>query len=60
MHYQMIVDIIRARYNTSQRGISLQSEVDSLSFDEFMARHQIQDEQKCIRWMVEYLNKNIP
>ena len=58
--YQMIVDKQRARYNTAQWKLSLQSEVDSLNFDEVMPRDQIQDEKECIRQIVEYLNNITP
>ena len=44
MPYLMGVDKLRARYNTPHKKLSPQSEVDSLNLDEFMARHQIQDE----------------
>ena len=60
MPYQMIVDKLRARYNTPHRKLSLQSEVDSLDFDEFMTRHQIQYEKECLPRMVEYLNNITP
>ena len=46
MPYQMVVDKLHARYNTLHRKLSLHSEVDSLNFDEFTARHQIQDEKE--------------
>ena len=52
----MVVDKLRAGYNRSQRKLSLQSEVDYLNFDEFMARHQIKGEKECLHCMVEYLN----
>ena len=37
--YRTVVDKLRARYNTPHRKLSLQSEVDSLTFDDFMARY---------------------
>ena len=43
-------------YNTPHRKLSLQSEVDSLNFDDFMVRHLIQNEKEHLRQMVEYLN----
>ena len=60
MPYQMVVDKLRARHDTPHRKLSLQSEIDSLNFDEFMARHQIQDEKELLRRMVEYLNNITP
>ena len=39
MPYQMVIDKLRVRYNTLHKKLSLESELDSLSFDEFMARH---------------------
>ena len=60
MPFQMVVDRLRARYNTPHRKLSLQSEVYSLNLDDFMVRHQIQDEKECLRRMVEYLDNNIP
>ena len=58
--YQTVVDKLRAKYNTTYRNSSLESEVDSLSFDESMARHQKQDEKECLRRMVRYLNNITP
>ena len=43
--YKDIFNKLRTRYNTPHRNLSLQSEVDSLKYDEFMARHKIRDEQ---------------
>ena len=57
---QMVVDKLRARYNTSYRNSSLQSEVDSLSFHDFMVHHQIQHEKECLRRIIEYLNNITP
>ena len=54
--YQMVVDKLRLRYNMTLRNLSLQSKDDSLSFDDFIAQHQRQDERECLRRMVEYLN----
>ena len=56
--YQIVVDKLRARYNTPHRKLSLQSEVDSINFEDFIAHHQVRDEKECIRRMDEYL-KNI-
>ena len=36
--------------------MSLQSDIDSLTFDEYMKRTQIQDEKVVLRRIVEYLN----
>ena len=36
--------------------ITIQSEVDSLEFDDFMTRNQIKDEKEGLRRMVKYLN----
>ena len=41
MPYQMVVDRLRARYNTAHRKFSLQLEADSKDFDDFMVRNQI-------------------
>ena len=60
MPYQMVVDKLRARYNTPHREFYLQFEADSLSFDEFMTRNQIQDVEKCLRGIAEYLNNITP
>ena len=60
MPYQIVVDKLRSRYNKTHRQLSLQSEVDSLSFDEFMALQQIQDCKECLRQMVKYLNNITP
>ena len=60
MLYKMAVNKLRAGYNTPNRKLSLQSEVDSLNFDEFTTRHQIQDEKECLHRMVEYLNTITP
>ena len=60
MPYQMVVDKLHARYNTPHRKLSFQSKVDSLNFDEFVARHQIQDEIECLRPMVKYHNNTTP
>ena len=60
MPYRIVVDKLHARYNKPHRKLSLQSEVDSLNFDEFMVRHQIQDEKECLRCMIEYLNNILP
>ena len=60
MPYQMVVDRLRARYSTPHRKLSVQSEVDSLNFDEFMTCHQIQNKKKCLRRIVEYLNNITP
>ena len=59
MPYQMVVHKLRARYNTPHRKLSIQSMVDSLNVDEFMARHQLQEQKECLRQMVEYLNNII-
>ena len=56
MPYQMVYDKLRERYNTQHKKLSLQSEVDFVNFDELIAVHQLQDEKKCLRQMVEYLN----
>ena len=40
--------------------MSLQSEIDSLMFYDFMARHRIQDEKEGLRRIVEYLNNITP
>ena len=56
----MVVDKLRARYNTIDRSSCFQSEADSLNFDEFMVHHQIQDEKRYLRRMVEYLNNITP
>ena len=40
--------------------MSLESEVDSLNFEEFMTCHQIQDEKECLHRMLEYLNNIAP
>ena len=55
---QMVVDKLCARYSTQHRKLPLQSEVDSLNYDDFMARHQIQYEKEFLRRTVEYLNNN--
>ena len=54
----MVVDNLRARFNTPHRKLFLQSEVNSLNFDVLVVRNQIQDEKGCFLPMVEYL-KNI-
>ena len=43
MPSQIAVDKLHAGYNTLYRKLSFESEADSLNFDEFMSRHQIQD-----------------
>ena len=58
--YKDAVDKLRERYNTPHRNLSLQSEKDSLTFDDFMDRHQIRDEKECLRRIVDYLNKITP
>ena len=58
MPYQMIIEKLRARYSTPHRKLSLQSEVDSLKFNELMARRKIQDEKECLHRMVEYFNNH--
>ena len=60
MSYQMVVDKLRARYNKPNRKLSLQSEIDSLNFDDFMVCHQTQDEKECLRRMVAYINNITP
>ena len=60
MPHQMVVDRLRERYYTPHRKLSLQSEVYSLSVNDFMVRHQIQDEKECLRRMVVYLNEITP
>ena len=60
MPYIKVIDKLCVKYHTPHRKLSLQSEVDFLSFDEFMARYQIQDEKDCLRRMVEYLNNVTP
>ena len=40
--------------------MALQSEIDSLTFDDFMARHQIQDEKEGLSRIVEYLKYVTP
>ena len=40
--------------------MSLQSEIDSLTFDDFMERHQIWDEKEALRRIVKYLNSITP
>ena len=40
--------------------MSLQSEINSLSFDDLMARHQEEDENVGFRRTVEYLRNIIP
>ena len=60
MPYQIVVDKLRARYNTPYRYLSLQSEFHSLNFGEFMARIRIQDGKELLRRMVEYLNNITP
>ena len=55
----MVVDKLSIGCNTLLRKLSLQSEIDSLNFDESIVRHQIQDENECLRQMVEYLNNII-
>ena len=57
MPYKEVVDKLRTRYNKTHRKLSLQSEVDSLTFEDFMAHQQIRDEKECLRRIVEYLNK---
>ena len=60
MPYQMAVDKLRARYNPPHVKLSFQSEVQSLNFDDFIVRHQIQHEKECLRRIVEYLNNITP
>ena len=36
--------------------MSLQTQIDSLTFNDFMERSQIQDEKEGLRRIVEYLN----
>ena len=52
----MVVDKQSARYNTPHRKLSLQSELDSLTFDDFRACYQIQCEKVCLRSMVKYID----
>ena len=56
----MVVDQLCAGYNTPHKKLPNQSEVDSLNFDEFMSRHQIQYEKEFLCRMVEYLNNITP
>ena len=60
MLYQRVVDRLCARYNLPHRKVSLQSEVDSLNFADFMVRHHMQDEKERLGRIVEYLNKITP
>ena len=60
MSYQMVFDKLSARYNTTHRKLYLQSAVDSLYFNEFTARDQIQSEKESLRRMVEYHINIIP
>ena len=60
MLYTMIVDKLRARYNTRHMKLSLHSEVDSLNLDEFMARHQIQYKKEYLCPMVKCFNNIAP
>ena len=60
MSYQMVFDKLHARFNTTYRKLSLQPEIDSLNIDDFMVRHQIQDEKECLRDMAEYFNNITP
>ena len=60
MPYVKVVDKLRTEYNTLYTNISLQFEVDSLNFDEFIAQHQIQDEKESLRRMGEYLSSCTP
>ena len=60
MPCQMVVDKLRAGYNTPRGKLSLQSEVDYLNFNESMARYPIQYEKECPRQLVEYFNNFIP
>ena len=60
MPYQIVVDILSARYNTPHRNLSLQSEVDSQNFDDRMFRHNIQDEKQYIHRKIERLNNIAP
>ena len=55
MPFQMAAGELRAIYNTPHRNLSLQSEVDSVNYDEFMAGLQIQYEKEFLRRMVEFL-----
>ena len=49
LQYKDAVDKLRTRYNMPRRKLSLQSEVNSLTFDEFVARYQIRNEKECLR-----------
>ena len=60
MPHQIFIDKLHTRYNTPHRNLFLQSELSSPNFDEFMDRHQIQDEKECLCRMVEYLNDITP
>ena len=60
MPYQMLVHKLRVRYKTPYRNLFLQSEVDYLNFDEFMACHQVQDEKECLCQMAQYFNNFTP
>ena len=60
MIYQKDVDKQLTRYLKPHRKISHQLEVDPLSFDDFMVGHQIQDEEECLRCMIEYFNDITP
>ena len=48
MLYEMIFDILHVRLNTPYKMLPHEPKVESLSFDEFMACHKIQDEKKYI------------
>ena len=60
MHYQIFVDKLQARYNTHDRKLFLQSEIDSLKFDESISCSKINDKKKRLLWMVEYLSNTTP
>ena len=48
MPYQMVVHKLRANYKKPHKKLSLQSEIDSMSLDEFTVRHPIQGEKECL------------
>ena len=56
MSYQEVFDKLCTRYNTPHRKISLQSEVESLSLDDFMIHHQVHDKKEFLHHIVEYPN----
>ena len=58
--YETVSEKLLERYNTPHYKIIFQSDIESLSFDDFMARNQIGDEKECMKHLVESLNKVTP